>query len=52
VLDITLDWAYRQFDQLFGTYTYNGQPVYGFHSTSCGNPLDSIVRNLYVDTFG
>ncbi len=51
VLDITLDWAYRQFDQLFGTYSYNGQPVYGFHSTSVGNPLDTFGRNVYVDTF-
>jgi hypothetical protein len=51
VLDITLDWAYRQFDQLFGTYEYNGNPVYGFHSTSGGNPLDTFGRNIYVDTF-
>jgi hypothetical protein len=51
VLDITLDWAYRQFDQLFGTYTYNGLPVYGFKSTSVGAPLDSFGRNIYVDTF-
>jgi hypothetical protein len=50
-LDITLDWAYRRFDQLFGTYTYNGSPVYGFHSTASGNPLDTFGRNVYVDTF-
>jgi hypothetical protein len=50
VLDITLDWAYRQFDQLFGTYTYRGVPVFGFHSTSVGNPLDTFGRNVYVDT--
>ncbi|HEV2593212.1 MAG TPA: hypothetical protein VGU02_15120 [Gaiellaceae bacterium] len=51
VLDITLDWAYRQFDQLFGTYTYDGLPVFGFHSTSTGNPLDTFGRNIYVDTY-
>jgi hypothetical protein len=51
VLSISMNWAYRQFDHLFGTYTYNGMPVYGFHSTSGGNPLDSFGRNIYVDTF-
>ena len=50
-LDITADWSYRKYDQLFGTYTYNGVGVYGFSSTSAGNPLDSFGRNLYVDTF-
>jgi hypothetical protein len=50
-LEITADWSYRKYDQIFGTYTYNGVGVYGFSSTSSGNPLDSFGRNLYVDTF-
>lgn len=51
VLDITLDWSYHKYDQLFGTYTYGGVPVYGFKSTSAGEPLDTYGRNIYVDTF-
>jgi hypothetical protein len=51
VLQISVDWAYRRFDKLFGTFTYLGRPVFGFHSTSSGSPLDSFGRNLYVDTF-
>lgn len=50
VLTIHLDWAYRQFDHLFGTLTYAGLPVYGFGSTSSGAPLDGFGRNIYVDT--
>jgi hypothetical protein len=51
VLSITMDWAYRKYDHLFGTLTYNGSGVYGFKSTSSGAPLDSFGRNIYVDTF-
>jgi hypothetical protein len=51
VLTIHLDWAYRRYDHLFGSLTYLGAPVYGFHSTSVGAPLDSFGRNVYVDTF-
>jgi hypothetical protein len=50
VLSITTDWSYRKFDQLFGSYTYGGLGVFGFRSTSSGNPLDSFGRNIYVDT--
>jgi hypothetical protein len=50
VLAISTDWSYRKYDQIFGTYTYGGVGVYGFSSTSAGNPLDSFGRNLYVDT--
>ncbi len=49
-LDITTDWSYRKYDQIFGTYSYAGEGVYGFSSTSAGNPLDSFGRNIYVDT--
>jgi len=51
VLTITTDWAWHQWDHLFGTFTYDGSPVYGFKATSGGNPLDSFGRNVYVDTF-
>ena len=51
-LEITLNWAYRKYDHMFGRFTYDGQPVYGFKSTSTGVPLDTFGRNLYVDTLG
>lgn len=51
VLDISLAWAYRKFDKLFGTFTYDGSPVFGFHATSSGAPLDTFGRNVYVDTY-
>jgi hypothetical protein len=50
VLSITLDWSYRRFRHLFGTFTYAATGVYGFHSTSSGVPLDSFGRNIYLDT--
>jgi hypothetical protein len=50
-LTIQTDWAWHQWDHLFGTYTYAGKPVFGFKSTSVGAPLDSFGRNVYVDTF-
>lgn len=49
-LSISTDWAWRQWDHLYGTFTYNGAPVYGFKSEASGNPLDTFGRNLYVDT--
>jgi len=51
VLDVHLGWAYQRYDELFGTYTYNGVPVHGFKSTSSGATLDPYGRNLYLDTF-
>ena len=50
-LQLTTDWSYRKYDQIFGTYTYLGLGVFGFKSTSGGSPLDSFGRNIYVDTF-
>ena len=50
-LSVNMNWAYRKFHHIFGSYTYLGRPVHGFKSTSVGNPLDSFGRNLYVDTF-
>jgi hypothetical protein len=51
VLTIETNWAYKKFDHLFGSFTYDGSGVYGFHSTPAGQPLDTFGRNLYVDTF-
>ena len=51
VLQITTDWAWHQWDHLFGTFSYDGSPVYGFKATPAGNPLDTFGRNVYVDTF-
>src|SRR5215208_5859697 len=50
-LELYLDWSYRKFHHLYGAFTYLGQPVYGFESTSRGVPLDTFGRNLYLDTF-
>lgn len=49
-LFVDTDWIYHgRFDHLFGYLTYDGQPVYGFSSTTTGAPLDTYGRNLYVD---
>ena len=50
VLTVKMDWAYRKFDHMYGSFTYDGSGVYGFHSTPAGQPLDTFGRNLYVDT--
>jgi hypothetical protein len=44
------DWAYRRWDNLYGSYTYLGQPMYGFHTNSQGAPLDNYGVLIYVDT--
>jgi hypothetical protein len=51
VLTIHVDWSYRKFDHLYGTFQYAGTGVYGFKATPAGAPLDTFGRNLYVDTF-
>jgi len=51
VLTISTDWAWHQWDHLYGTFTYLGTPVYGFSATPAGNPLDTFGRNIYVDTY-
>ena len=51
VLTVSLNWAYRRFDHIFGRFTYRGVPVHGYRSTPSGVPLDTYGRNLYVDTF-
>lgn len=49
-LTIDTDWAWHQWDHLYGTFAYAGAPVFGFKSTSAGVPLDTFGRNIYVDT--
>ena len=49
-LQIKLDWSYRRYDHLYGTYAYLGHPVFGFRVTPTGAPLDTYGRNLYLDT--
>jgi hypothetical protein len=46
------DWVYDgRFHHLFGRFTYEGQPVYGFTATRVGSPTDTYGRNIYLDTF-
>jgi hypothetical protein len=51
LLTVKMDWAYKKFDHMYGSFTYDGSGVFGFHSTSAGAPLDTFGRNLYVDTY-
>ena len=51
-LTVKTDWTYRRFDHLYGSLVYQGKPVYGFHTTGLGSPLDGYGRLIYVDTFG
>ena len=50
-LTVDTDWAWHQWDHLYGTFTYDGKPVFGFRSKPSGEPLDTFGRNVYVDTF-
>jgi hypothetical protein len=40
-----------RWEGIFGRLTYLDTPVYGFSSTSRGNPRDRYSRNVYIDTF-
>jgi hypothetical protein len=51
VLTVSTDWAWHQWDHLYGNFTYGDSPVFGFRATPGGNPLDTFGRNIYVDTF-
>ena len=50
-LTVKTDWTHRRFDHLYGALMYQGKPVYGFHTTRLGSPLDGYGRLIYVDTF-
>jgi hypothetical protein len=51
VLTVYTDWSWHKWNHLYGTFTYDGKPVFGLSSTSSGQPLDSFGRNVYLDTF-
>jgi hypothetical protein len=44
------DWAYRRWDNLYGSYSYLGQPMFGFQTDPQGAPLDNYGVLVYVDT--
>jgi hypothetical protein len=50
-LTIYQSWANGDTRHIFGRLTYGGQGVFGYGSTSHGNPLDGYGRNIYLDTF-
>ena len=50
-LSVFQNWTDGGVRHLFGRLTYGGQGVFGFSSTTHGNPLDSYGRNIYLDTF-
>jgi hypothetical protein len=51
-LEAGMHWVYDgRFQSVFGRYTYNGQPVYGFGTTRVGAPTDGFGRLIYLDTF-
>ena len=49
-LEVHMGWVYNGFQQLFGRYTYKGQPVFGFGTTRVGAPTDNFGRLIYLDT--
>jgi hypothetical protein len=51
-LEVHMGWVYSDKEQLFGRFTYQGQPVFGFGTTSVGAPTDSFGRLIYLDTIG
>ncbi len=51
-LDVWTDWIYGgRYHHLFGRYTYDGQPVYGFGTTGVGEPTDGYGRLVFLDTY-
>jgi hypothetical protein len=51
-IQVWQDWAWGgRYHQILGQLTYGGKPVYGFGSSSVGDPTDTWGRNLYLDTF-
>jgi hypothetical protein len=52
ILAVHADWGYHgRWQHLWGTYTYLGSGIHGYHSTPQGVPLDLFGRNLYLDTY-
>jgi hypothetical protein len=44
------DWAYRRWENLYGSYSYLGRPMFGFLTDPQGAPLDNYGVLVYVDT--
>ena len=52
LLEVYVNWTYGfVYQGVFGRLSYLGQPVFGFSSSSEGNPRDRYSRNIYIDTF-
>ena len=52
VLHAYADWVYDgRYHDLFGNYSYRGEPVYGFDTTRYGAPTDGYGRLIYLDTY-
>src|SRR5919106_2335368 len=52
VLEAHVNWTYGMTQQgVFGRLSYLGHPVFGFASSSEGNPKDRYSRNVYIDAF-
>jgi hypothetical protein len=51
-IEVGMHWVYDgRFQSIFGRYTYDGQPVYGFGTTRVGAPTDGFGRLIYLDTY-
>jgi hypothetical protein len=51
-LETGTNWVYSgRFQDLFGRFTYKGQPVYGFGTTRFGAPTDGFGSLIYLDTY-
>ena len=50
-LTVNLNWAYRKYHHIFGSFTYLGQARPRLQVDPGGDPLDTFGRNLYLDTF-
>jgi len=51
-LEIWQDRVYgNRWSEVFGRFTYLGQPIYGFGTTNYGAPTDGYGRLVYLDTF-
>jgi hypothetical protein len=50
VFTVKLDWTYRRFDHLYGSLMYLGRPMFGFGTTTPGDPTDKFGVLIYLDT--
>jgi hypothetical protein len=51
-LETGTNWVYSgRFQDVFGRFTYKGQPVYGFGTTRFGAPTDGFGSLIYLDTY-